>query len=153
VLSVYASLLCKLFGLMKFAFGLKPKFHIPPERLAIFFPNFTRALSDAFFLGLASAAARRMRSSAICPYPSGRFPVADPSREVAVFPGLGQQAADELRSIHLHSPSKISDGIATLLTRLTWLPGPQRVLPDGGSPRYGVKAASVACEQCLAGKN
>jgi hypothetical protein len=107
VLGVYASLFRKLFGLMKCAFGLEPKFHIPPERFAIFFPNFTGALSDAFLVGPCQCHCPSSAFFRHCPYPSGRFPVADPSREVTVFSGLGQQAADDLRSIHLHSPSKI----------------------------------------------
>ena len=87
VLGVYASLFRKLFGLMKFTFGLEPKFHIPPQRFAIFFPDFTGALSDAFLVGPCQCHCPSSAFFRHCPYPSGRFPVADPSREVAVFFG------------------------------------------------------------------
>src|SRR5215217_4350181 len=89
---------------MKFAFGLEPKLDVPPERFAIFFPNFTGALADTPLVGPCQCDGPSSAFFGHCPYASGSFPVANPSCEVAVFLGLGQQAADELRSIHLHSP-------------------------------------------------
>jgi hypothetical protein len=99
-LDVFAGFLCENFSFLKFPFRLEPELFIPSGRSAIFFPDFSGALSDSPLVGPRQGAGPVFQFFRQCQYALSCFPVANPPREVAVLIGLHEKAADDLLLIH-----------------------------------------------------
>jgi hypothetical protein len=99
-LDVFAGFLCEIFGFPKFLFRLEPELFIPSGWFAIFFPDFSGALSDSPLVGPRQGAGSVFQFFRQCQYALSCFPVANPPREVAVLIGFHEKAGDNLLSIH-----------------------------------------------------
>jgi hypothetical protein len=98
---------CEVFGFAKLPFSLIPKLLIPPERSAIFFPDFSGAHSNAIFIGSRQSKRPQFQFFRQPQYPLRRFRIVNHPGQVAVLLGFSQNTGDDPFLVHGDPPEAI----------------------------------------------